>query len=139
MLNFSDTTDAVPLGRRVARAAVLGAVANHEGAGWRFCEVQHLAKQLRVVFLARGDHAGDHEGGRWINPEMDFAVRAALQTMDGGQPDAGTADLQPVIVLQIAWSTMIADEFYSFRHTPRSLECIPRRSGAGSVKAAEAW
>ena len=26
---------------------------------------------------------------------MDFAVRAALQPMNGGQPGAGTADLQP--------------------------------------------
>ena len=26
-----------------------------------------------------------------------------------------------------------------FQHTPRSLECIPRRSGAGSVEAAQAW
>ena len=56
-----DQRDAVPLGRRVAQAAVVGTVANHDGA-----------EHLRVVFLARGDHAGDHEGCRWINPEMDF-------------------------------------------------------------------
>ena len=79
-----DQRDAVPLGRRVAQAAVVGTVANHDGA-----------EHLRVVFLARGDHAGDHEGCRWINPEMDFLIRAALQPMDGGQLGAGTADLQP--------------------------------------------
>ena len=85
----------MPLGRRVAQAALVGAVANHDGAGRWLGEVQHLAKHLRVLFLARGDHAGDHEGGRWINPEMDFLIRAALQPMDGGQLGAGTADLQP--------------------------------------------
>ena len=90
-----DQRNAVPLGRRVAQAAVVGAVANHDGAGRWLGKLQHHAEHLRVVFLARGDHAGYHEGGRWINPEMDFAVSAALQSMDGGQPGAGTADLHP--------------------------------------------
>ena len=89
-----DQRDAVPLGRRVARAAVVGTVANHDGAGWRLCEVQHLAKHLRVVFLAGGDDAGEHEGRRWINPEVDFEICAALQPMYGGQPGAGAADLE---------------------------------------------
>ena len=89
-----DQRDAVPLGRRVARAAVVGAVANHDGAGRWLGEVQQLAEHLRVVFLARGDHAGEHEGRRWINPEIDFPVSAALQPMDGGQPGAGAANLE---------------------------------------------
>ena len=38
--------DAVPLGRRVARAALVGAVANHDGAGQWLGDVQHLAKHL---------------------------------------------------------------------------------------------
>ena len=64
-----DQRDAVPLGGGVARAAVVGAIATHDRAGRRWREVPHVAKHLRVVFLARGDHAGDHEERRWINPE----------------------------------------------------------------------
>ena len=90
-----DQRDAVPLGRRVAKAALVGAVANHDGAGRWLGEVQHLAEHLAVVFLAGGDHAGDHARSRRIDADMDFAIRAALQPMNGGQLGAGTADLQP--------------------------------------------
>ena len=75
-----DQRDAVPLGRRVAPAAVVGAVANHEGDGRWLGEFQHLAKHLRVLFLARGDHACDHEGRRWIKPEMDFCGTCGAAT-----------------------------------------------------------
>ena len=46
-----DQRDAVPLGRRVAQAAVVGAVASHDGAGRWLGEVQPPAEHLRVVFL----------------------------------------------------------------------------------------
>ena len=63
-----DQRDAVPLGRRVAQAALVGAVANHNCAVRWLGEVQHLAEPPSVVFLARGDHACDHEGRCWIKP-----------------------------------------------------------------------
>ena len=89
-----DQTCVMPLGRGVAHAPVVSAVANGDGAGSRPCDVQHGTEHLTVVLLAGGDAAGDHERGDRIDAEMDFPIRAALQTMNGGQPGAGTTDLE---------------------------------------------